>query len=592
MRLRVQFLGSVVALALVGAAASVVGVHYVRKIARSSQAIAGDDLPSLVALLKAQEGLGAVRFITARAVVDLLAGDGKHTASLWEARERQLRTAEEGLAVAGRYAMTAEERVLWDQIQPAFSEFVAENGRVWTAIRAGDRSDAARFQDDITAKLPDRFLRSFDEFVQLHVVLSRKVAAAASSSSRQATRILEGILVIAIAGAVGSGVVVGRAHAERAASEERLRLFVDSAPAAIAMLDRDMRYLAVSRRWLTDYGLGDGNVIGRSHYEVLPDLPERWKVVHQRCLRGEVETCDRDSFRRADGAVEWVRWEMHPWHAASGKIGGLLVSSERITERVRLEAQLAVASRLAAVGTLVAGVAHEINNPLAAEMSGQGMALEAAREARRKLREKLPLDPEASARRLDEVIEALEDAQEGGRRISRIVKDMATFARPDPRRTTVRLVDVVEDAMRWLAPSVAQSATIEVEDRGAPDVLASAGQIEQVVVNLATNAAKATPAGKMGRIVIRIGTSASGWARLDVVDDGVGIAPALHDRIFDPFFTTRPAGEGRGSGLGLAICHAIATSLGGTLTVESEVGRGSTFRLELPAAGTAAATVG
>jgi signal transduction histidine kinase len=260
-----------------------------------------------------------------------------------------------------------------------------------------------------------------------------------------------------------------------------------------------------------------------------------------------------------------------------------LVTLVDVTSDHELQAQLALASRLAAMGTLVAGVAHEINNPLAAEISGQVLALDVAREARERFRAGTPVDPDAAIRELDSAIEALEDAQEGGRRIERIVKDLAAFARPDPRRSLVRLADAVDDAMRWLPSSFAASASIRVEDRGAPSVMAAAGQIEQVVVNLVSNAAKAVPAGRHGEIVVRIGPGSQGTARLEVVDDGVGIPPEIVGHVFEPFFTTRSVGDGRGTGLGLAICHAIATSHGGTLTVESAVGKGSTFRMELPA---------
>jgi len=136
--------------------------------------------------------------------------------------------------------------------------------------------------------------------------------------------------------------------------------------------------------------------------------------------------------------------------------------------------------------------------------------------------------------------------------------------------------------MQWLPATVAHRATVTVDDLGAPDVVAAAGQIEQVLVNLVTNAANATPPGKRDVIRIRLGPGAPGMARLEVTDHGSGISPTTLRRIFEPFFTTRPVGKG--TGLGLAICHAIVTAHGGTLTVETEVGRGSTFRVELPAA--------
>jgi two-component system NtrC family sensor kinase len=147
-------------------------------------------------------------------------------------------------------------------------------------------------------------------------------------------------------------------------------------------------------------------------------------------------------------------------------------------------------------------------------------------------------------------------------------------------RTRVRLGDVVTAAMRWLPASVGRSATVRVDDLGAPDVHASAGQLEQVVVNLVTNAAFAIPEGRRGDVSIRLSAAPDGRAVLEVEDTGTGIAPGTMERIFDPFFTTRDVGQGMG--LGLPICHAIVTAHGGTLTATSVPGEGSIFRLELP----------
>jgi signal transduction histidine kinase len=184
----------------------------------------------------------------------------------------------------------------------------------------------------------------------------------------------------------------------------------------------------------------------------------------------------------------------------------------------------------------------------------------------------------------NEVLDVLADASEAATRVARIVKDLTIFGAARQERTRLRPEDVVAGAIRWLPAHVHAAATVTVEDRGAPVVNASRGQLEQVLVNLLVNAAKATVPGTKGTIRVRIGKATSGNAHLEVVDQGTGIDPAILGRIFDPFFTTRPAGEGRGTGLGLAICHAIVTDHGGTITVESEVGKGSTFRVELPAA--------
>jgi signal transduction histidine kinase len=231
---------------------------------------------------------------------------------------------------------------------------------------------------------------------------------------------------------------------------------------------------------------------------------------------------------------------------------------------------------------LAAGVAHEVNNPLAAALADQELALSEVQDVLSRLRGGDPLDREAEARCLEGVVEELGDAVEGARRIGRVVKELKVFARPSQDRARERLGGIVAKAMNWLPASVHQVATVRVEDGGAPEVVASFGQIEQVVVNLVTNAAKATRPGTPGSIIVRIGPGAPGMARLDVIDQGTGIEPEILGRLFDPFFTTSE--PGRGMGLGLAVCRSIVTAHGGTLTVESLVGRGSTFRMELPEA--------
>lgn len=116
-------------------------------------------------------------------------------------------------------------------------------------------------------------------------------------------------------------------------NENRVRLFVEHTPAAVAMFDREMRYLLTSRRWLKDNKLGEQDIIGRCHYDVVPDIPERWREGHRRCLAGVVECCEEDVFQHPDGTFDWVRWETRPWYMAGGEIGGIIMFSETITER-------------------------------------------------------------------------------------------------------------------------------------------------------------------------------------------------------------------------------------------------------------------
>jgi diguanylate cyclase (GGDEF)-like protein/PAS domain S-box-containing protein len=135
-----------------------------------------------------------------------------------------------------------------------------------------------------------------------------------------------------------------QAEAALRESEERLQLFIEHAPAALAMFDREMRYLAVSRRWMDAHGLGDREIIGHSHYEIFPDLPESWKEAHCRGLAGEALRFDKDRLIKPDGNIAWIRREIHPWLTGDGAVGGILLFSEDVTERMQAEERLRLAS--------------------------------------------------------------------------------------------------------------------------------------------------------------------------------------------------------------------------------------------------------
>lgn len=129
-----------------------------------------------------------------------------------------------------------------------------------------------------------------------------------------------------------SGIIRNEFQQKLMESEEQLTLFVEHSPASLAMFDKHMRYLNVSRKWILDHGLSDQQLIGKSYYEVFPAIPQRWKDIHQRCLTGVVEKSDEDFLTRRDGRMDCVRWKIDPWYKASGEIGGIIIFTEVITE--------------------------------------------------------------------------------------------------------------------------------------------------------------------------------------------------------------------------------------------------------------------
>ncbi|HET9553954.1 MAG TPA: ATP-binding protein [Anaeromyxobacteraceae bacterium] len=241
-------------------------------------------------------------------------------------------------------------------------------------------------------------------------------------------------------------------------------------------------------------------------------------------------------------------------------------------ERAALEKRLAQADRLGSLGTLAAGVAHEINNPLTyvranLELLGEVLA-------------GLALPPEVAA----EVGDALADARTGADRIRHVVQGLQAFVTPrDAGGGPVALPDVVDRAAALVMNELRHRARFEREDAASPPVRGEAGRLVQLVVNLLMNAIQAIPAGQGDAHAIRVTTRAeAGLAVLEVRDTGRGMPPEVLPRVFDPFFTTRDPGAG--SGLGLPVCHAIASAHGGDIELESEPGRGTLVRVKLPAA--------
>jgi PAS domain S-box-containing protein len=479
-------------------------------------------------------------------------------------------------------------------------------------------------------------------------------------------------------------------------NESQLRRFTEFAPAAIAMFDRALRYLAVSERFKHDFEL-EGDIVGLSHYEVFPEIPGRWREAHRRVLAGAVEGAKEDSFERKNGQVTWLRWEMRPWHQPDGSIGGAVLAIEDVTfqkeagaalrqseqrfrtlfenaadgifiaspdqqflevntralelsrysrgellslhisdfvvpeerdrlpaliarlrsgqpevaeswllrkdglrfpgeisarmlpdgnllgivrdltERRHLEEQIRQAQKLEGIGRLAGGVAHDFNNLLTVISGYARMGLD-----------DLPAE--------HELRESLAEIGKAADRAAALTRQLLAFSRNQLFEAKTLVVDeVVRDFEKMLRRIIGEDIdlTFVLDAKGAA-VRTEAGRIEQVVLNLAVNSRDAMPEG--GKLVIETacfnadaefaeahpGVQPGPHVSLAVSDTGTGMTPEVKAHVFEPFFTTKEAGKG--TGLGLSTVYGIVKQSGGSIWIESEPGRGTTFYMVFPAA--------
>jgi len=278
---------------------------------------------------------------------------------------------------------------------------------------------------------------------------------------------------------------------------------------------------------------------------------------------------------RPTGEVRFIHARGKVFTDEHGRACRMTGTVQDITERKELDRRVVIADRMASVGTLAAGVAHEINNPLTYVIANLDFLALA-------LRERADALPTADTR---EFVDAIAEARDGAERVRKIVRGLRTFSRAeDERRQVLILQRVIAVSIDLAFNEVRHRARLVKDFAATPPVYADEARLAQVVVNLIVNAAQAIPEGMADRneIRIRTRTGPGGEAIVEVHDTGTGIPEHLRVRVFDPFFTTKAVGAGMG--LGLSICHGIVSSLGGELSFECPEGRGTVFRMVLPAA--------
>lgn len=320
------------------------------------------------------------------------------------------------------------------------------------------------------------------------------------------------------------------------------------------MLDREMNYIIASRRYLSDYELGEQNLIGRSHYEVFPEIPERWKEIHRRCLAGAIEKADEDPFPRKDGKLDWVRWEIRPWHETNGEIGGIILFSEVITERKLAQEELRLSrDRLAELSRRLVeaheserrAIGRELHDQIGQMLTALKLTIEIA----------MQLPPEQALRKAAQEKELVEDL------LAR-VSALSLELRP-PMLDDLGLIP----ALLWHVNRFQEQSRIEVDfkhsgvegKRFPPEIETTAYRIVQESL---TNAARHAGATRVRLEVQR----RDGWMEIQIEDDGAG------------FDVESALAKNRGLG-GM---RERVQLVGGTFQIESEPGKGTRELIRLP----------
>ncbi|MFN1834147.1 PAS domain S-box protein [Balneola sp. MJW-20] len=366
--------------------------------------------------------------------------------------------------------------------------------------------------------------------------------------------------------------------------EKQLRRFVEVAPVAVAMLDKELRYITVSNTWYQDYEIEEKDVTGKSHYDVFPEISRRedWVKLHQRALKGESHSRDKDLFIRKDGSEQWINWKIIPWYEKADEVGGIMMFTIDVTEQAEYQAKLENLNEVLeervkmrtleldqAVKELESfsySVSHDLRAPLRSVNSFADILVE-------------EYGPELE----EDALRYLKIIKDNGLRMGQLIDDILAFSRLGRKELSKSIVDM-NDLFQSVVAEVEginpnYNSTITVDEM--PGAKGDPSLLKQVLFNLVANAFKYS--SKKDHIFIKISSETNENMQVySITDNGVGFDMKYHDKMFGVFQRLHPDSEFSGTGVGLAIVRRIISKHGGKVWAKSKPGKGSTFYFSLP----------
>jgi len=358
--------------------------------------------------------------------------------------------------------------------------------------------------------------------------------------------------------------------------QKQLTRFIEFAPVAIAMLDRNMCYIAASNVWREDYKLTHMDVVGKSHYDIFTEIVPERKLLHQRVIKGEIIKKEEELVTLANGHKEWIKWEMHPWYEKMNEVGGLIMFTEIITGQKEASEALKKAKEQAEQAALakshfLSTMSHEIRTPMNAVIGFTHLLMRNAREDQK---------------------EFLRILKFSGENLLVLINDILDFSKIEAGKIELETVDfnvkemvgTIKSALQHKAKSKGLQLKLLV-DEDLPDfVMGDPVRLGQIITNLATNAVKFTDAGSVIiSAMLTKQTKDNLTIHFEVKDTGIGIPEEMQENIFESFTqassdTTRKFG---GTGLGLTITKRLLELMHSKIELKSKVGEGSTFYFDL-----------